>query len=73
VIKSPSKEGFVMLERVLWWLCSITWLIFFVFVGFSGAEEGDVIALGLGALGLLCLAIAADLRAIRLGMEDRET
>jgi len=59
-----------MLERVLWWLGSITLLIFFAFVGFSGAEEGDVIALGLGALGLLSLAIAADVRVIRMTLDE---
>ena len=61
-----------MLERVLWWLGSITLLIFFAFVGFSGAEEGDVIALGLGAVGLLSLAIAADVRVIRKILNEPE-
>jgi len=57
-------------ERILWWVGSIAWLVFFGLVGITGLTEGNVLKIGLAAQGLLCLAIAADVRVIRMTLDE---
>jgi len=57
-------------ERILWWAAGIVWIIFFGLTGILGLAEADIVKIGVSAIGLLCLAIAADVRVIRMTLDD---
>lgn len=54
-----------MLTRFLWNISFIAWIVFYAALGVVGAHHLDWMKVGVAGIGLLCLAIAMDVRAMR--------
>ena len=59
-----------MLTRFLWKISFIAWIVFYAALGVVGAHHLDWMKVGVAGIGLLCLAIAADVRVIRMTLDE---
>ena len=60
------------MERWLWNLSVAVLILLFGGLGWRGVTGGHLLEVAVGSLGLLCLAIAADVRALRMSLYEPE-